>query len=73
MPQSRPTPRKRPIETYEHTDKQRANNSPVGLVTPDTDPDARPRTYAYDPHLDPQLQWAGKVIFPKPAYKHEQG
>ena len=45
----------RPIESYEHKDKQRANNPPVGLVTPDTDPDVGKRqTYAYDPHLDPQ-------------------
>ena len=53
---------KRPIESYEHRDKQRVNNPPVGLVTPDTDPDAgAKRTYAYDPHLDPQLKWAGKA------------
>lgn len=31
---------KRPIETYEHRDKERLNNPPVGLVTPDNDPDA---------------------------------
>jgi len=54
--------RKRSIDTYEHKDKQRANNPPVGLVTPETDPDAgKKTTYAYDPHLDPQLQWAGKA------------
>lgn len=53
---------KRPIESYEHKDKRRANNPPVGLVTPGTDPDAGAnRTYEYDPHLDPQLQWAGKA------------
>jgi len=53
---------KRPIESYEHKDKQRANNPPVGLVTPETDPDAgAKKVYAYDPHLDPQLQWAGKA------------
>ncbi len=53
---------KRPIESYEHKDKQRANNPPVGLVTPDTDPDAGDKkVYAYDPHLDPQLVWAGKA------------
>ncbi len=52
-----------PIETYEHRDKKRLNNPPVGLVTPQTDPEAgeKKKTYAYDPHLDPQLQWAGKV------------
>ena len=25
------------------------------------DQDAGRKTYAYDPHLDPQLQWAGKT------------
>ncbi len=50
--------KKRPIETYEHKDKERANNPPVGLVTPQTDPDAgRKKSYAYDPHLDPALQF----------------
>ncbi|HRR42040.1 MAG TPA: hypothetical protein P5244_12460, partial [Syntrophales bacterium] len=53
---------KRPIESYEHRDKQRVNNPPAGLVTPWTDPDTgKKKTYAYDPHLDPQLQWAGKA------------
>ena len=51
-----------PIESYEHRDKKRANNPPVGLVTPETDRDAGAKNaYAYDPHLDPQLQWAGKA------------
>jgi len=54
--------RKKKIESYEHRGKERVNNPPVGLVTPDTDPDAgEKKTYAYDPHLDPQLQWAGKT------------
>ncbi len=54
--------KKRPIESYEHPDKKRINNPPVGLVTPETDPDAGTKqTYSYDPHLDPQLQWAGKA------------
>src|SRR5579862_8011851 len=53
---------KRPIEQYEHTSKTRINNPPVGLVTPKTDPPVTSRkTYAYDPHLDPQLVWAGKA------------
>ena len=92
MPRSRRTgghPPKRPIERYEHADKQRMNNPPVGLVTAETDPPlpthktydyvtpvpsvpgvgqndvgrapspAKPE-YDYDPHLDPQLVWAGK-------------
>ena len=49
------------IEVYTHPGKERVNNPPVGLVTPDTDKDAGRQTYAYDPHLDPQLQWAGKA------------
>ena len=54
---------KRPIESYEHTDKERVNNPPVGLVTPETDLDVgqKKKIYAYDTHLDPQLQWAGKA------------
>src|SRR5207249_11381238 len=53
--------KEKPIEQYEHKGKQRLNNPPVGLVTPDTDVDAGKKTYAYDPHLDPQLVWAGKA------------
>jgi len=52
---------KRPIEQYEHADKTRVNNPPVGLVTPATDPDLPRKSYQYDPHLDPQLVWAGKA------------
>jgi adenine-specific DNA-methyltransferase len=33
----------------------------VGLVDASTDPDSGKKTYAYDPHLDPQLVWAGKA------------
>ena len=53
---------KKPIESYDHKDKKRANNPPVGLVTPETDPDrGKKKMYEYDPHLDPQLVWAGKA------------
>jgi len=54
-------PDKKPIETYEHKDKQRLNNPPVGLVTPETDREEGSRSYSHDPHLDPQLVWAGKA------------
>ncbi len=60
-PRKRGKPTKRPIESYEHRDKERPNNPPVGLVTPETDRDDGQTTYAFDPHLDPQLQWAGKA------------
>ena len=52
---------KRAIEQYSHKDKKRVNNPPVGLVTPETDKDGGKQKYAYDPHLDPSLQWAGKA------------
>ena len=55
-------PKKKAITSYDHKGKKRANNPPVGLVTPDTDPDhGKKKTYEYDPHLDPQLVWAGKA------------
>jgi adenine-specific DNA-methyltransferase len=51
----------KPIEQYEHVGKERCNNPPVGLVTPETDTETERKTYQYDPHLDPILQWAGKA------------
>lgn len=54
-------PEKKPIEQYDHKGKERINNPPVGLVTSETDKNGGKKTYAYDPHLDPQLQWAGKA------------
>ena len=53
--------KKRGVENYTHAGKERVNNPPVGLVTPETDRDAGKKTYAHDPHLDPQLVWAGKA------------
>jgi adenine-specific DNA-methyltransferase len=54
---------KKPIEQYQHNDKERLNNPPVGLVSDKTDEEygQKKTTYEYDPHLDPQLQWAGKT------------
>jgi adenine-specific DNA-methyltransferase len=52
---------KKPIEQYEHKGKKRANNPPVGLVTPELDQEKGKKLYAFDPHLDPQLQWSGKA------------
>ena len=53
---------KKDIEQYDHKGQKRLNNPPVGLVTPDTDKDTGHKTkYQYDPHLDPQLVWAGKA------------
>src|SRR5471030_2876848 len=52
----------KPIEQYEHKDKERLNNPPVGLVDAHTDNGGfKKKKYEYDPHLDPQLTWAGKT------------
>lgn len=50
-----------PIEANLHTKEERFNYPSVGVVDPDTDPDGAQRTYNYDPHIEPQLQWAGKA------------
>jgi len=42
--------------SYRHADR-RLNNPEVGMVTPATDPDAGKTRWAYDPHLDPALQF----------------
>jgi adenine-specific DNA-methyltransferase len=52
---------KRELEQYDHKGKERLNNPPVGLVTPETDRDEGGKSYTYDPHIDPQLVWAGKA------------
>ncbi len=53
--------KKRELEQYDHKGKERINNPPVGLVNPETDKDWPDKKYQYDPHLDPQLVWAGKA------------
>lgn len=50
----------RDVEAYTHDDKMRANNPPVGMAQHDT-AEEKMKTYQYDPHLDPTLQWAGKA------------
>ena len=37
---------KKPIEQYDHSDKKRKNNPPVGLVTADTEKDVDKKSYA---------------------------
>lgn len=44
------------IISYRHADK-RKNNPEVGMVTPATDPEAGKTRWAFDPHLDPALQF----------------
>ena len=48
---------KKPIEQYKHTGKERINNPPVGLVTPETDKETGKKQYTYEQHIDPALQF----------------
>lgn len=42
---------KKPIEQYDHKSKKRVNNPPVGLVTPETDPDINSRGVSRTPDM----------------------
>ncbi len=50
----------RDVEAYTYDDKKRTNNPPVGMAQHDK-AEERVKTYQFDPHLDPTLQWAGKA------------
>ncbi len=59
-------PRKQPgsqqYHDYRHTAARRKNNPPAGIAPTYSEVREREtRQYAYDPHLDPQLVWAGKA------------
>jgi len=41
---------------YQH-EQRRINNPEVGMVDPDSDPDGGKTEWAYDPHIDPALQF----------------
>lgn len=58
MTRKKKTINRHPIECSEHKDKERANNPPLGQVTPETDPDTgqKRKAYSYDPHLAPQVE-----------------
>jgi adenine-specific DNA-methyltransferase len=49
-----------PVDDYEHVAAARTNNPPAGLAHLDRD-ETPVHRLAYDPHLDPQLLWAGKT------------
>ena len=55
------------IEQYEHKDKERLNNPPVGLVDAHTDTDnggSKRKTYQYDQHLDPHCNGQARLSIP---------
>jgi len=49
------------VAAYEYSAKRR-NNPEVGLVTPDTDPEAGKTAWAFDPHLAPELHFDSQAV-----------
>jgi len=49
------------VRDLRHTEARRKNNPPAGIAPTFEARERQTRSYAYDPHLDPQLQWAGKA------------
>jgi adenine-specific DNA-methyltransferase len=49
------------LTQYTFEDEKRLNIPQTGLVSAETDPINGRKTYMFDPHLDPELQWAGKT------------
>jgi adenine-specific DNA-methyltransferase len=60
MPRRSERKRTKQVSDYEHTEATRLNNPPAGLAWQDTEKPPK-RRFEYDPHLDPQLVWAGKA------------
>jgi adenine-specific DNA-methyltransferase len=49
------------VEDFRHVEAQRRNNPPAGMASTYEVRERQIKRYAYDPHLDPQLIWAGKA------------
>jgi adenine-specific DNA-methyltransferase len=49
------------VEDFRHVEAQRRNNPPAGMASTYEVRERQFKRYAYDPHLDPQLVWAGKA------------
>ena len=49
------------VGDYRHDEARRKNNPPSGIAPTYEVRERQVKNYTYDPHLDPQLQWAGKA------------
>ena len=49
------------VKDFRHDSARRKNNPPAGVAPTYEVRERKTRQYAYDPHLDPQLVWAGKA------------
>ena len=49
------------VRDFRHAEARRKNNPPAGAAPTYEVRERHIKSYAYDPHLDPQLVWAGKA------------
>ncbi len=49
------------VRDFRHADARRTNNPPAGIAPTYEVHERQTTHYAYNPHLDPQLVWAGKA------------
>jgi len=49
------------VQDFRHDQARRKNDPPAGIAPTYEVRERRIQSYAYDPHLAPQLQWAGKA------------
>ena len=49
------------VKDFRHASARRRNNPPAGIAPTYEVRERQTRQYIYDPHLDPQLIWAGKA------------
>ncbi|MFO3796709.1 MAG: hypothetical protein ACK8QZ_05405, partial [Anaerolineales bacterium] len=52
------------LEDFRHPAARRKNNPPAGIAPTYEVQERQTIRYSYDPHLDPQLVWAGKAEHP---------
>src|SRR4051812_38660265 len=57
---SRTATKRKEVDDYRHESARRLNNPTAAPAREDIAPVPQ-RTFAFDPHLDPQLVWAGKA------------
>ncbi len=62
MPRRRKQPNgSTPVDDFRHAAAKRVNNPPAGMAPTYEVRKRQVQAYTYDPHLDPQLDWAGKA------------
>jgi len=49
------------VKDFRHDSAKRVNNPPASVAPTYESRERQTKRYAYDPHLDPQLVWAGKA------------